>query len=134
LVGSRPALAIWKLLKDKSPGLSADQFYGFDPIDKQGYETWPLFLGVAGCHTVLNFIGFRPDEGLAKVEVPVAFTMKVDETAKLCKYIAAAPHYLESWGDIQLTAKNFSLMQPTIKPLFATRQFQECLLQSELAD
>ena len=68
-------------------------------------------------------------EGLKKVELSVAFSMKQDETAKLCNYIAATPHYLESWGDIQLTKKKFSLMQPTIMPLFDTSQFQDTLLR-----
>ncbi len=68
-------------------------------------------------------------EGLKKVDLTVAFSMKQDETAKLCNYIAATPHYLESWGDVQLTKKKFSLMQPTIKPLFDTSQFQDTLLR-----
>ncbi|WBL26024.1 TAT-variant-translocated molybdopterin oxidoreductase [Zunongwangia sp. HGR-M22] len=68
-------------------------------------------------------------EGIKNVDLTVSFTMKEDETAKLCKYIAATPHYLESWGDVQFTDKQFSLMQPTIRPLFDTRQFQECLLK-----
>lgn len=68
-------------------------------------------------------------EGLKNVEFSVAFSMKEDETAKLCNYIAATPHYLESWGDIQFSRRNFSLMQPTIKPLFDTRQFQDTLLR-----
>ena len=68
-------------------------------------------------------------EGLKKTELSVAFSMKLDETAKLCNYVAATPHYLESWGDIQLTKKKFCLMQPTIKPLFDTSQFQDTLLR-----
>ncbi|SDG48604.1 TAT-variant-translocated molybdopterin oxidoreductase [Psychroflexus sediminis] len=66
---------------------------------------------------------------MANVDTTVSFSMKKDETAKLCKYIAATPHYLESWGDVRFTKKDFSLMQPTIKPLFNTRQFEDCLLK-----
>ena len=43
--------------------------------------------------------------------------------------LAAAPHYLESWGDVQMTKGHNGLMQPTIRPLFDTRQFQEVLLK-----
>ncbi len=68
-------------------------------------------------------------EGLKQVELSVAFSMKEDETAKLCNYVAATPHYLESWGDIQFTANQATLMQPTIRPLFDTRQFQDTLLR-----
>ena len=68
-------------------------------------------------------------KALKNVDVKVAFSSKMDETAKLCDFVAATPHYLESWGDVQLTKNYFSLMQPTIKPLFDTRQFQDCLLK-----
>lgn len=63
-----PIEAIWNLLKEKIPGVTADQFFGFNPVDKQGYQEWPMFLGIVGCHTVLNFIGYKPDKGLSKAE------------------------------------------------------------------
>ncbi|MFD1094235.1 TAT-variant-translocated molybdopterin oxidoreductase [Salegentibacter chungangensis] len=86
-----------------------------------------IMAGVNPSYSLPNSKEFN--EGLAKVGVTLSSTLKVDETAKLCKYVAAAPHYLESWGDVQYTEKNFSLMQPTIRPLFDTRQFQDCLLK-----
>ncbi len=86
-----------------------------------------LTVGVNPAFSLPNAEAFK--EGMKKVEVSVSFSMKKDETAKLSKYIAATPHYLESWGDVQLTKKNFSLMQPTIRPLFDTRQFQDTLLK-----
>ena len=55
--------------------------------------------------------------------------MKIDETSSLSNYIAAAPHYLESWGDVELKKGHYALTQPTIRPLFDTRQFQESLLK-----
>jgi len=54
--------------------------------------------------------------------------MNDNETAKLSKWVAATPHYLESWGDVEIKSGNFSLVQPTIKPLFDTMQFQDVLL------
>ncbi|HET8809129.1 MAG TPA: 4Fe-4S dicluster domain-containing protein, partial [Flavobacteriaceae bacterium] len=83
--------------------------------------------GVNPAYSLPNSSEFK--EGLKKVKLSVAFSMKEDETAKLCKYIAATPHYLESWGDVQLTKSHYSLMQPTIRPLFDTRQFQDCMLK-----
>jgi len=62
-----PLEEIWKLIRSSCGGLTADQFFGFDPIDKQGYEEWPLYLGIIGCHTVLNFIGYKSDKGLSKI-------------------------------------------------------------------
>ncbi|UKM65743.1 TAT-variant-translocated molybdopterin oxidoreductase [Flavobacteriaceae bacterium GSB9] len=68
-------------------------------------------------------------EGLKKTELSVAFSMKVDETSSLAQYIGAAPHYLESWGDVEFKKGHYALTQPTIRPLFDTRQFQEALLK-----
>jgi len=86
-----------------------------------------LIAGVNPAYSLPNSKEFI--EALKGVDVSIAFSMKEDETAKLCKFIAATPHYLESWGDVQFTKNNFSLMQPTIRPLFDTRQFQDCLLK-----
>ena len=55
--------------------------------------------------------------------------MNNNETAKLSKWVAATPHYLESWGDVEIKSGNYSLVQPTIKPLFDTLQFQDVLLK-----
>ncbi len=85
-----------------------------------------LIAGVNPAYSLPNSNEFV--EGLKKVDTTVAFSLKEDETAKLCKFIAATPHYLESWGDVQFTSKKFALTQPTIRPLFDTKQFQECLL------
>ncbi|EII5666381.1 TPA: hypothetical protein NKA88_004480 [Vibrio parahaemolyticus] len=63
-----PIEALWSLVKGQCGEFSIDQYFGFDPIDKQGYEEWPLYLGVIGCHSVLNFLGFHSDRGLNKVE------------------------------------------------------------------
>lgn len=62
-----PLKEIWKLIEPSCVGSTSDQFFGFDPIDKQGYEKWPLYLGLVGCHTVLNLLGFKADKGLSKV-------------------------------------------------------------------
>ncbi len=67
-------------------------------------------------------------DGLAKVGTSVACAMKVDETASLTTHVAAAPHFLEAWGDTQIKDGEVSVMQPTIRPLFETRQFQDNLL------
>lgn len=66
-VDDNPLKLIWEIMRNKYPGMTIEQFYGFDPIDKQGYEKWPRYLGVIGCHTVLNFLGFHPDKGLNSI-------------------------------------------------------------------
>ena len=85
-----------------------------------------IMNGVNPMYTLPNASDFA--EGLAKTDLSVAFSMKQDETSTNCQYIAAAPHYLESWGDVELKTGHYSLMQPTIRPLFDTKQFQEVLM------
>ncbi len=65
---------------------------------------------------------------LKSVKLSVSFSMKEDETSSLTTIAAAAPHYLESWGDVAIIRSNYSIVQPTIHPLFNTKQFQEALL------
>ena len=65
----------------------------------------------------------------AKVPVRVSFNTVLDETTLLCNYAAPAHHQLESWGDVEPKAGYFSLIQPTIAPLFETRQAEHTLLE-----
>jgi Fe-S-cluster-containing dehydrogenase component len=67
-------------------------------------------------------------DGLKKVKLTVSFSGKADETTQLVKYVIPSNHYLESWGDAEIKTGYFSLMQPTIYPLFKTRQWQDSLL------
>lgn len=67
--------------------------------------------------------------GLKKVRVSVSFNDKMDETTELCKYVLPSHNYLESWGDAEHKAGSVSLLQPTISPLFKTRQWQDSLLK-----
>lgn len=68
-------------------------------------------------------------DAYSKLGLKVAFAMKEDATATLADFVAATPHYLEAWGDIQIKKGSFGLTQPTIRPLFNTKQFQDCLLK-----
>ena len=85
-----------------------------------------IMNGVNPMYTLPNSNEFA--EGLKKTSLSIAFSLKADETASNTQYIAAAPHYLESWGDVEMKSGHYSLMQPTIRPLFDTMQFQEVLL------
>ena len=85
-----------------------------------------IMAGVNPCYTLSNFKEFN--DALKSLDFSVCFSMNNNETAILSKWVAATPHYLESWGDVEMKSGDFSLVQPTIKPLFDTRQFQEVLL------
>ncbi len=67
--------------------------------------------------------------GLKKVKTVVSFSAKMDETAELCKFVLPDHHFLESWGDAEPKTGHFSFIQPTIYPLFKTRQWQDSLLK-----
>ncbi len=66
--------------------------------------------------------------GLKKVKLSAAFSLREDETALLTTIAVPAPHYLETWNDLMLTKGTYSLTQPTIRPLFSSKQFQEALM------
>jgi MoCo/4Fe-4S cofactor protein with predicted Tat translocation signal len=85
-----------------------------------------IMSGVNPVYTLADSKSFV--DGLKKVKTAVSFSIKEDETALLSTVAAAIPHYLESWGDVSITKGTYSLTQPTINPLFNTKQFQEVLM------
>ncbi len=66
--------------------------------------------------------------GMKKVGTTVYFTEKMDETANVANIICAKHNCLESWGDAMPADGEYSITQPTIRPLFDTRQMEDCLL------
>ncbi len=71
----------------------------------------------------LDFAG-----AMGKVGTKVSFSSMLDETAKVCDFVAPDHHYLESWSDANPRQGHHSLGQPAIAPLFKTRSAQESLL------
>ena len=86
-----------------------------------------ITIGVNPIFTTAN--GEALAEGIKNLEFSLAFASKKDETAAASQFVAATPHYLESWGDYEMKAGHFALAQPTIRPLFDTQQFQDVLLK-----
>ncbi|MGY8987194.1 MAG: 4Fe-4S dicluster domain-containing protein, partial [Flavobacteriales bacterium] len=76
--------------------------------------------------------------GLTKVGLKVSTSLYMDETAinmdlrkgnnEDVAYVCSDNHNLESWGDAKPSHGEYTLMQPTINPLFNGRQFQDSLL------
>ena len=85
-----------------------------------------IMSGVNPVYTLPNSKDFVA--GLKKVKTSVVFSLKEDETASIASIAAAVPHYLESWGDVSITKGSYALTQPTIRPLFNTKQFQDALI------
>ena len=86
-----------------------------------------MIAGLNPSFTLPNAEGFKT--ALSQLELSVAFSLKEDETAAAVQYVAATPHYLESWGDYQFKKGHYALAQPTIRPLFDTQQFQDIILK-----
>ena len=67
-------------------------------------------------------------EAMQNVGLSVSTALLDDETTANCQYVAPSHHILESWGDVEPKEGHFSLVQPTITPLFDTRQSEHSLL------
>ncbi len=72
-----------------------------------------------------------------KVALKVGIDTNANETNVLCDFLAPDHHQLESWGDVNPKRGMYSFLQPTISPLFKTRQAGESFLSwadSDLLD
>jgi Fe-S-cluster-containing dehydrogenase component len=72
--------------------------------------------------------GKKLAEAIGKVKNKFAVAYELNETSSLCDYIAPVHHGLESWGDATPKMGHHALIQPTIAPLFNTRQAGETFL------
>ncbi|MBY0543819.1 MAG: TAT-variant-translocated molybdopterin oxidoreductase [Sphingobacteriaceae bacterium] len=85
-----------------------------------------FFLNSNPGYDAINVKAFK--DALAKVALKVSFSDRDDETAGLCDAIAITPNYLESWGDANTYEGFYSIIQPTINPIFNSRQAEQSLL------
>lgn len=67
-------------------------------------------------------------DALGKVKMKISFSDREDETAAYCNIIAPDHSPFESWNDYQPRADVYVVGQPTINPIFNTRQVQQGLL------
>jgi hypothetical protein len=68
IYGENQLQQIWEIIGPVCPGISCDQFFGFDPISKQGYESWPVYLGIIGCCAVMDIVGFQAEKKCRRIE------------------------------------------------------------------
>ena len=67
-------------------------------------------------------------DALNKVKLRISFADRKDETASLCQVIAPNHHYLESWGDSNPVEGYYTIVQPTINPVYNSRNAEQGLL------
>ncbi|MDN3620884.1 TAT-variant-translocated molybdopterin oxidoreductase [Polaribacter undariae] len=94
---------------------------------KAGKVSGLIAYNVDPVYSLSNASNFS--EGLGKLEISVALSTEHNSTTALMDYALPTPHFLESWGDAQFDSVTYGLMQPTIQPLFNTRQVQDTLLK-----
>ncbi|MCX6263625.1 MAG: TAT-variant-translocated molybdopterin oxidoreductase, partial [Bacteroidetes bacterium] len=116
----------WGVTFNGRKGVDADMAKLIDDM-KAGSVGTLLIQGANPAYTWPQAAAFT--EALKKVKTTISFAGKLDETAVACKYVIPDHHYLESWGDAEAKTGYFSFMQPTIYPLFKTRQWQDSLLK-----
>jgi len=73
--------------------------------------------------------GAKLKDAIAKIKLSVSLSTSEDETAIAANYIAPDHHYLESWTDASPRTGVYTLGQPTIAPLFNTRNAIESFLK-----
>ncbi|MGH9541765.1 MAG: molybdopterin dinucleotide binding domain-containing protein, partial [Terriglobales bacterium] len=64
----------------------------------------------------------------AKVPFIVAMAERLDETGRLSDLVLTSLHGMESWGDAEPQRGLYSVIQPTILPLFDGRAFEDSLI------
>ena len=94
---------------------------------KSGKVAGLFTVNIDPSYSLPNAAEFK--DALSKVDLKVALSVENNETVDAMEYALPAPHFLESWGDTQFSEGNFGLVQPTIQPLFKTRQIQDSLLK-----
>ncbi len=96
-----------KSLKERSVGVLV--LYGVNPVyEAPNGSEWKKLLHEA-----------------ARV---ISVSDRADETALASNWLAPASHFLESWGDSEAVAGIVSIQQPTIRPLFSSRAFEDSLI------
>ena len=81
------------------------------------------------CNPAYNYKGGEDiAAAIQKIALKISTADRPDETAMLADYVAPDNHFLESWGDAEPKKGSYSLIQPTITPIFDTRQAEESLL------
>ena len=124
-IGANGKTINWALTSNYRAGIDADMAKLVDDM-KGGTIGAVVIYGVNPAYSYADKKSFV--EGLAKV-ASISFNATMDETTELCNYVLPTHHWLESWGDAEAKTGYYSIIQPTINPLFKTRAFQTSLLK-----
>lgn len=124
-IGANGTTVNWAVTSNYKQGIDADMV-NLVAAMKAGQVGTLIMHGVNPVYDYMDGAGFA--QAMKSVPVTVSTSERMDETAAASKYIIPDHHFLESWGDAEPKTGYFSLMQPTIAPLFKTRAFADSLL------
>ena len=124
-IGANGTTINWAITSNYKNGIDADMEKLIADMNS-GAIGAVLINGVNPAYSYSDSKKFK--DALTKV-VSVSFNGTMDETTELCKFILPSHHWLESWGDAEPKTGYYSLLQPTINPLFKTRAFQTSLIK-----
>ena len=125
-IGANGTTINWATTLQVRQGIDSDMAQLVEEMNAGKVNTL-LVHGANPAYTWPQANAFR--EALKKVKTTVSFSGKLDETAELCRFVVPDHHFLESWGDAEPKSGYISFIQPTIYPLFKTRQWQDSLLK-----
>ena len=125
-IGANGKTINWAVTSNTRAGIDADMIKLVDDMNAGAIGT----LLIHATNPAYTFYDRKKlIDGIKKVPVTVSFNPTMDETAELCRFSIPSHHWLESWGDAESMTGYYSLVQPTINPLFKTRAFQASLLK-----
>jgi Fe-S-cluster-containing dehydrogenase component/anaerobic selenocysteine-containing dehydrogenase len=93
---------------------------------KSGAVTGLLLIDVNPAYDAVRSAEWA--EAIKKTPATIAISQRPDETAQLCKIVAAAHHPYEAWGDGEPQLGLLNVQQPLVRPLFETRAVEDTLL------
>jgi molybdopterin-containing oxidoreductase family iron-sulfur binding subunit len=123
--------------------LDMNNYSNASQYDEQAFGKWVKELN-AGKVGAAIFIGANPmysyaaadkiKEGLGKASLVVSTAQTMDETSEAATYITPDNHFLESWDILKPYASTVVTSQPTISPVYNSRQSQSSLMKWAGAD
>lgn len=103
------------------------RFEEFLTAAKSGLVDVAFFLNSNPLYDYHNVETVR--EALGNIKFKLSFADREDETASELDAIAPNSNFLESWGDANPMEGYYTIVQPTINPVFNTRQAEQSLLK-----
>ncbi len=118
-------------------GVDIDPALGLERV-KSGWAAFTALLQELPSTDLLIIDGVNPvydaptslnvAQAIGQAKEVITLDLLLTETARAGKWVGAASHFLEAWGDAHPGAGLYSIRQPGLLPLHDTRTLEDCLL------